>query len=86
MDFLTNKNDLRKKLLFFLFIIFTELFPFFIGKYRANWKTKGRFLQQIFQNQPDKSIFENIKNHLLITLIMLRLLKYSKIIQYLGLD
>ena len=61
-SFLTNKNDLRKKLLFFLFIIFTAIISLtLLANTEQIGKTKGRFLQQIFQNQPDKSIFENIK-------------------------
>ncbi len=60
--FLINKNDLKKKLLFFLGIILIAIFSFsLLTNVEQKGKIKGRFLQQIFQNQPDKNFFENIK-------------------------
>ena len=57
--FLANKNDLKKKLVFFVFIIFTGIISFSLFAQMLNkLEKKGRFLQQIFQNQPDQSILK----------------------------
>lgn len=59
---LVNKEDFKKTLFIFLSIFFLVIFFFSIfTTFEQKGLIEGRFFKQIFQKQPNKSLFENIK-------------------------